>query len=231
MNSYSELVKQFKKTGDGFDKIYNKINQSLYYFILGYVKNDDIAKDILSTTMLVVYNNIEKYNDELSEFNTWVFAIAKNSSLNHLKKAKKFVSLDAKIKEDSSSFSDLLEAEPILNKSKEYGIQKLFSEVFQKIDKTSVSGKILYFKHMKNFSNIEIAKELNIIAINKYNQLKNACDNNKKNINRYASLCIERDLYYKNNIYSESFIKNDLRKSYRLLRNHFQDVDLEHILI
>jgi len=232
MANYSDLVKEFKNKGEGFDLIYNKIYNSLKYFVFGYVKDEDVAKDIVSQTMLIVHDNIHKYDDVLSEFNTWVFAIAKNNSLSHIKANKKFVSIDMTLKGDegTTQFKDLLESPPQADFQKEKEIQKVFSKVFTKIKLDSISGKILYYKHVKNLSNVEILNKLNKKNLRLYEIMKKDCENSFDNINKYTDLCIKRDLFYQETVYDEGFIKNNLRKSYKFLRSHFKKSNLEQIL-
>jgi RNA polymerase sigma factor (sigma-70 family) len=233
MENYSNLVNEFKITGEGFDKIYSKIYNSLKYFIFGFVKDEDITNDILSVTMLAVHDNIEKYDSSLSEFNTWVFAIAKNNCLNQLKNSKRFVSIDASVgdpNDNNSQLKDLIESPPPTDVKGENNLQKLFAEVFKKIDEDSINGKILWYRHKENNSIQDIVSRLNEKTVGKYETLKKQCAENIDDSNKYHELSIERDLYYKKNIYSESFVKNSLRRSYEILRKHLKEDLIEQFL-
>jgi RNA polymerase sigma-70 factor (ECF subfamily) len=59
----------------------------IYKFSYRYVRNGPDAEDVSQETFLRVWKNLEKF-DQTKSFKTWIFTIAKNVSLDFLKKRK-----------------------------------------------------------------------------------------------------------------------------------------------
>jgi len=60
---------------------------------LGYVKNAAEAEDVTQEVFVKVWKNLKKFNNKY-KFKSWVYTIAKNSSLDYLKKRKEIVFSD-----------------------------------------------------------------------------------------------------------------------------------------
>lgn len=61
--------------------------KTIYSFIYRYVDNTYDADDITQEVFIKVWRNLKRFNQQKS-FKTWIFAIAKNTALDHLKKKK-----------------------------------------------------------------------------------------------------------------------------------------------
>lgn len=59
----------------------------VYVFVHRYVGNDDDAKDVAQETFVRAWRHLRTF-DQTKRFKTWLFTIAKNTSLNFLKKKK-----------------------------------------------------------------------------------------------------------------------------------------------
>lgn len=59
----------------------------IYSFICRYVGNSQDAEDITQEVFMKVWRNLKKF-DQQKSFKTWIFSIAKNSSIDWLKKKK-----------------------------------------------------------------------------------------------------------------------------------------------
>lgn len=59
---------------------------TIYSFVYRYAGSDD-ASDITQDVFLKAWRNIRKF-DQTKNFRTWLFAIAKNTALDHVKKRK-----------------------------------------------------------------------------------------------------------------------------------------------
>lgn len=69
--------------------------QNLFRFIVGYVHDLALAEDIMQETFLALYyKRVFKPRNDVS-FKTYLYTIARNKSLNALKKRKREVSLEA----------------------------------------------------------------------------------------------------------------------------------------
>jgi RNA polymerase sigma-70 factor (ECF subfamily) len=59
----------------------------IYGFVYRYVGNTGASEDITQEVFVRMWRNIKKFNPE-KNFKTWIFAIAKNASIDFLKKKK-----------------------------------------------------------------------------------------------------------------------------------------------
>ncbi len=59
----------------------------VYNFILGYVKEVSAAEDVTQEVFVKVWKNLKKFKPEY-KFKSWLYKIAKNTSLDYLKKNK-----------------------------------------------------------------------------------------------------------------------------------------------
>jgi RNA polymerase sigma-70 factor, ECF subfamily len=85
-NSNIELVKLLKK-GDlkAFDIIYNKYSRRLYGFVFRYIKQEAVTEEIVQEVFLKIWKNRDKINI-YSSFESFLFTIAHNATVNLLKK-------------------------------------------------------------------------------------------------------------------------------------------------
>ncbi|MGB7957219.1 MAG: sigma-70 family RNA polymerase sigma factor [Minisyncoccia bacterium] len=72
---------------EAFAVIVERYVSSIYKFSYRYVRNGPDAEDIAQETFLRAWKSLKKF-DQSKNFKTWIFAIAKNASLDLLKKKK-----------------------------------------------------------------------------------------------------------------------------------------------
>ncbi len=86
--SDQELINQYLK-GDKktLEILIKKYLKPIYGFVYRYVGGAGEAEDITQEVFVRVWKNIKKFGREKS-FKTWIFAIAKNASLDFIKKKK-----------------------------------------------------------------------------------------------------------------------------------------------
>jgi len=107
INNDSELIRQFKN-GDvkGYNEIVRKYQKQVYWVIRKMVQDHDEADDITQEVFIKVYSALKDFREESNLF-TWLYRIATNYSINHIKKVKV-----------RSTISVELVAEPIESKDK-----------------------------------------------------------------------------------------------------------------
>ena len=91
-----------------FEEMYRLYFKDVYLFILAMSKSPDIAEEITQETFFKVLKNINKYRGECS-VKTWLFQIAKNTYLSHIKKTKHQETED-KISDSESSSQHSMES-------------------------------------------------------------------------------------------------------------------------
>jgi len=89
-------------TGDkaSFSTLVERYVSPIYKFSYRYVRNGPDAEDVAQETFLRVWKNLKKF-DQTKNFKTWIFTIAKNASLDLLKK-KKMISFSQIGEEDDA---------------------------------------------------------------------------------------------------------------------------------
>lgn len=83
-----QLIERYKK-GDqkSFEILVARYTDLLYRFVLGYVKDTEMAQDITQNVFLKVWRNVKKI-DKTKNFKSWIYTIAKNTALDVIKSKK-----------------------------------------------------------------------------------------------------------------------------------------------
>ena len=74
-------------------RLYSEYKTDLYHYLLGLTHDATIADDLLSDTFLKAIISLPTFRGE-SSIKTWLFGIARNLWLQHLKKQKPTVSIN-----------------------------------------------------------------------------------------------------------------------------------------
>ncbi|HEY3249685.1 MAG TPA: RNA polymerase sigma factor [Ignavibacteria bacterium] len=87
-NSDIELIKQFKN-GDvkGYNEIVRKYQKQVYWVIRRIVQDHDETDDITQEVFIKVYSALKDFREEANLF-TWLYRIATNFAINHIRKVK-----------------------------------------------------------------------------------------------------------------------------------------------
>ena len=104
-----------------FTNLYNEYGEGIRKLCLGYTGDAMQAQDLLQETFIAVWNNMEKFRGD-AKWSTWIYRIAVNTCLSHLRK-KKDVVMDI----ENTAFSML--PEDVNNK--EHEVQLLYKCISQ----------------------------------------------------------------------------------------------------
>ena len=87
-NEDFELIDQFLD-GDiaSFENLVKKYQEEIYYFVLRMVGKPQDAEDVTQMAFVNVFRSLAKFKRQ-SQFKTWLYKIALNLCLNHIKKSK-----------------------------------------------------------------------------------------------------------------------------------------------
>lgn len=151
MKSDIELYSEFLNgKHSAFEEIVIRYKNSLIYFIQGYVKNIDIAEDLMQDTFVYVLANKNEYDFKYS-LKTYLYTIAKCRALNYVKRNK--------VHEDISEIDikdiETLE-EIIFRKEKEDKIIEAVKSLKEKY------REVLFLYIIEDFTYKDISKILNI---------------------------------------------------------------------
>jgi RNA polymerase sigma factor (sigma-70 family) len=70
-----------------FTKLYNEYGEGIKKLCLGYTGDAVLAQDLLQETFIAVWNNMQKFRGD-AKWSTWIYRIAVNTCLTHLRKKK-----------------------------------------------------------------------------------------------------------------------------------------------
>lgn len=72
---------------EDFTQLYNEFGEGIRKLCLGYTGDAALAQDLLQETFITVWNNMDKFRGE-AKWSTWIYRIAVNTCLSHLRKKK-----------------------------------------------------------------------------------------------------------------------------------------------
>lgn len=77
-----------------FAQLFNRYRDSIYQLYMGRLDgNADDTNDLLQETFIKVFLNLHKYKEEYT-FGQWVYTIARNTFIDHIRKKRDDISLD-----------------------------------------------------------------------------------------------------------------------------------------
>ena len=77
-----------KRDKKAFKELVESYKKPLYFFLLKILKDPDVTHDIFQDVFVKVFRNIHTFKGQ-STLKTWIFQIASNTALNHLKKVQR----------------------------------------------------------------------------------------------------------------------------------------------
>ncbi len=95
-----------------FEHLVKRFQKRLHSFVLHVVHDDQMAQDVVQESFISLYKTIDRV-DTSKKFSTYVFSIARNTAISHLRTLKKQVSLEdvVLLDEDESLYENLVAAE------------------------------------------------------------------------------------------------------------------------
>jgi RNA polymerase sigma factor (sigma-70 family) len=73
-----------------FTNLYNDYGEGIRKLCLGYTGDAMLAQDLLQETFIAVWNNMQNFRGD-AKWSTWIYRIAVNTCLSHLRKKKDIV--------------------------------------------------------------------------------------------------------------------------------------------
>lgn len=151
-----------KRDNETFKTLINRLTPGLLSFARNFVKDNDLAKEVVAQTFIAIWEKIDQYNSKYN-FSTWAYAIAKNEALGILRNSNKNLSYE-KYLENHSKVLQMYS--PVFNMNTECVgptgddlTQKLFDASLKAIETLSEPYKTVMIEREIN------QKHLNEIAI------------------------------------------------------------------
>ena len=130
-----------------FEKLYNRYRKLVYAIVFSLLKNEQDSEDIVQVVFTKIYS-IDKNKLPVKNEACWLYSVAKNETLNFLKKRKEYISLDDiyEIPDNNNELTKLID-------------QDNYNRLISKLD--SIEKEIVSLKILANLSFEEIGKLLN----------------------------------------------------------------------
>jgi len=121
---------------DAFDALILKYRERVYSIIYNLTSNREDASDLAQETFIKAFQSINRFKGK-SSFFTWLYRIALNTSLTHLRKNKlrRFFSFEKMVEEDhTEGFTENLKTESDSDKAALMTeLQETLNDAFQKL--------------------------------------------------------------------------------------------------
>lgn len=160
-NLQIDIKKLKEKSEDEFEKFFRSYLNRIYTVVYRVVKNSATAEDLTQEVMMKVYNNIHKFREK-SQLSSWVFRIAYNHAVSHLRSYKHTESIDdydIKIKDESEKHLEHLEREELSDYLKK--------KLMELPEKYRVALTLYHFEGM-HYKEIAYTMGINISTVKTY---------------------------------------------------------------
>src|SRR5436189_5745918 len=71
---------------DGFEELVRRYQRPIVAYVYRMIGDYDMALDLAQEVFIKVYNSLGRYRPEF-KFSTWIYRIAHNASIDHLRRA------------------------------------------------------------------------------------------------------------------------------------------------
>ncbi|MFH1170359.1 MAG: sigma-70 family RNA polymerase sigma factor [Candidatus Vogelbacteria bacterium] len=143
-----------------FGQLMSQYLSPVYNFVYRLTGGADLANDITQETFIKVWKNLKRF-DETKSFKPWLFAIARNTAIDWLRKRRLIPFSDLKDQEDNESFENKI-SDPLPLPDELFRRAELASLLEDALAKLAINDRtIILLHHLENLTFTEIAKIIN----------------------------------------------------------------------
>jgi len=145
---------------EAYVKLFNKYKRPIMNYIYQMTKNQSKAEEIAQDVFLKIFTHASSYDDK-KKFSTWLWTIAKNTTIDYLRKKKEILADDYANYDEDGKKSSMIDSIPSKELSHDIKIiEASEKEIVQRcIDKLASSQKeILTLRIFSELSYQEIAE-------------------------------------------------------------------------
>lgn len=181
-----KLIEDYiKGNDDAFKKIVYKYSTQIYNFVY-YLGAKEETDDIVQESFVKIWKNIKKYDNKKS-FKSWIFSIARNTTIDWLRKKKPFLFSEFENEDGTNYIFDNLSSEDIPADEFLSNIEdsQKISEIIEKLPLKDREILLLYYSTNQTFKEIseDLKEPLNTIK----SRHKRALDKVRKKIEELKS--------------------------------------------
>lgn len=172
VNSDEQLISNYLKGDEkSLEILIGRYLKPIYNFVYQYTRSLDEAEDITQEVFVKVWRNLKKFNPKKSHFakigdrqeksfKAWLFTIARNTSIDAIRKKKSISFSEFENEEGKNVLIDrLVDPAPLPNKiSEQLDLARILSTAMEKL--SSKYRLVLSLRYNDNFTFQEIAESL-----------------------------------------------------------------------
>lgn len=165
---------------EAFCSLYAKYRERIFYFVLTFLKSEDIAEDICQDVFTIIWKN-RKFLNPNASFQSYLYTISRNRVLNFIRdnSQKQFVE-DAILAEAIDSGDDTFE---------KISAEELEGILYKAIDSLSDRQKEIFdMSRNQGLSHQQIANKLNISPSTVNEHITNSLKIIQKYLNRHYNI-------------------------------------------
>lgn len=183
--SDSELMKRLKKgERTAFNQLFNRYQNKLLFYTFAIVKSEGVAKDIVQEAFIKLWTTRHKLDPDQS-LSGFLYTIARNMALNHLKKAGYDQKLKERIWERIQEIQVRVETEEVLFERES---SKLVQEAIRQLPPRR--KQIFTLSREKGLTHQDIANQLGISPNTVKNQIVSALKEIRTYLQRHTDIAL-----------------------------------------
>lgn len=164
-----QLVQRYQKSGDErcFNELLRRYQDKVFSYIYSMVNNPDIAADIFQETFTKVVTKLDETYNEQGKFVAWVMRIAHNATIDHIRKNRRFVDVNANIEDgESTDFYERLPDTSLIAADDQMALDHSKKSLLKHIENLPEEQRqVVMMRHYYEMSFKEIA-EITDVSIN-----------------------------------------------------------------
>src|SRR3989344_4768476 len=156
--SDSQLITDYLAGNEkSLEVLFERYLKPIYSFTYRYIGGGQDSEDVTQEVFVKVWRNLKKFDQEKS-FKTWIFSIAKNASLDYLKKKKAVPFSEFDTEEGGNRLTDTLaDPSPLpLELLEKAGMERMLNEAMEKL--SPQYRMVLFLRYNDHFNFREIAE-------------------------------------------------------------------------
>lgn len=143
---------------EAFPLLMKRYLKPIYHFAFHFTREEGSAEDIAQETFIKAWKHLDRFNAE-KKFKTWIFAIAKNTAYDYLKK-KKTIPFSSFEDDDGENPIEAIDDENLLPDSL-FEKKEIAATLAQALEQISPPNRaILTLRYLEDFSLEEISEIL-----------------------------------------------------------------------
>jgi RNA polymerase sigma-70 factor (ECF subfamily) len=144
---------------ESFNILVGRYLKPIYSFIYRYIGRQEEAEDITQDVFLRVWRNLKKF-DRKKSFKTWIFSIAKNASIDFLRKKKSIPFSEFENEKGENTIIEKI-ASPALLPDEIFERKNIVQILTSAMEKLSLNYRlVLFLRYNDHFTFREIAESL-----------------------------------------------------------------------